>query len=116
MLDFLKDMSLASHGVDIDAVSAIKAERREQKKLGRFIFSIRAKIVVCVLAALYIAVTIYGMTRMSRFTFDFALDILFVVVALGTVVCLWVLGKKGEVISLCGIIGLLICLYIRQIV
>lgn len=114
MFRFMKDAWLAGHGVDIEAVKARRSEEAEVKRLERYIFGVRSKVAISILAALYVSLNIWSMVSGGSFGVNTAFDILLCTIAAGTGVSIW-LGKKGEVAALIGIISLAAGIYIKTV-
>jgi len=101
MFDFLRDVVLEAQGIDTVKAKNEREEKREQKKLSRFIFTKGAKWTIVILGSLYIPLSIMNVigiiSEAHYFSADTvlqtALNILLLLICIGVCVSL-LIGKK----------------------
>lgn len=103
MFDFFKDMGLELKGIDSNAAKKERMEKREQKKLNRFIFSRGAKALVITMGVLYIFMAgsmIIALKDVTGATPHIVKYIAMSIADLVVIVALIFGKKKGEIVAL----------------
>ena len=115
MFDFFRDMFWELRGLDASAVKSAQEEKRERKKLDRFIFSRITKILVVILGFFYIAVaaTMLALSRSSgRQSMVIFQRVITALVDIAVIASLLSGTKKGEIFALAGIFVFFVAYYL----
>lgn len=99
MFDFFREMGEEFRGIDSASTQKKRMEKKQQKKLNRFIFSDHMKLVLILLNLLYIftQVSIMILTKMK-----YTPSIMIFIIAIIIVFSLIFGKKKGEIIAIIG--------------
>lgn len=105
MFDWFREMGEELGGIDSVASKKERMEKREQKKLNRFIFSSGMKILIIALGVLYVVmagsmiVALKGTAEATPYIFKYAI---MSIVSLVIIFALIFGKKKGEIVALVG--------------
>lgn len=102
VFDFFKDVYLEAQGIDSDEARKVREERKEIKKLGRYIFSKKMKISISFLAIIYLILVFItfklGVNSLS--VMNVIKYIILSLISLSVVVLFLFKSKKTEIIAL----------------
>lgn len=107
MFDFLRDIYLETHGINSAAAEKIRNEKYETKRLNRYIFSNKMRVLVYILGLLYIVLAVSNI-RLQKAADNYELLCIryvgLVFIDIATCICLISGRRKGEIIALIGIV------------
>lgn len=106
MFDWFREVAEELSGIDSAAAKKERMEKREQKKLDRFIFSRGAKATIIVLGLLYIIMTVSTLGAVKNMSANatgvIVKSILMSILAIVVIFALLIGKKKGEIVALVG--------------
>lgn len=119
MFDWFIEMGLEMSGVDTVAAKKERMEKREQKKLNRYIFSYGMKVLIIAMGILYVAmagsVIIMLRTLFLNATAQIVKYVLMSVDAIVVIFALLVGKKKGEIVALVGVFIFVVGLFLTTV-
>jgi len=105
MFDWFRDMGHELSGLDSQATKRERIEKREQKKLNRFIFTGGTKALIIALGVLYIVMAgsmVIELRGIEETASHIAKYIAMSIIAIVVIFSLIIGKKKGEIIALAG--------------
>lgn len=118
MFDWFREMGEELVGIDSKAAKKERMEKREQKKLNRFLFSKGSKVLVIILGIIYLimAGSIISALKGTPKFIPYIVKYLFMAIIDLVVIFALIFGKrKGEIIALVGCFIFVVCLFISVV-
>lgn len=118
MFDWFREMGEELSGIDSKLAKKERMEKREQKKLNRFIFSNGSKALVIALGVLYLILAGSMIIALKSTTgaIPHIIKYLFMAVVDLVVIFALIFGKrKGEIVALVGSFIFVVCLFVSTV-
>lgn len=118
MFDWFRDIGLELGGIDSKAAKKERMEKREQKKLNRFIFTGGMKVLIIVLGVLYLFLSgsmIIALRSVDNSAPQIVKYIAMSIVDMVVIISLIFGKKKGEMIALVGVFLFVVGLFLSVV-